>query len=380
MQALEAIYEPQREIQLFSFRIQPRWLIASCVSLFHLAAILLLTFNLHGLKTKKVAQKILVRTVTLNSPATNTYEQPAAPEPMAAPIQAAAPAEPAIEEKAIEEKAVEEPAPKPVSQIEPKAPPKKVEVKKPPVANKVKPKPAPKPIPKPKPKPKVQPKPVPKSVPKPVPKPKPEPKTAAKEAQANDKALKEKAVKEKAAKEKAAQEKAAKEKAAREKAAEARAAKERAQKEKQNALVAAALSSLDSAGKIDNKKGSLAKESGKVAASGPASISNLASESMVTVVASDTACSPYERSYYDELVGRLKLSLKLPEYGQIKLQLTVSSTGKVLSVKGVKSKSKKNSDYVNKTLPKLMLPPFGQNFPGEKEHTFQLTLSNELNY
>lgn len=84
-----------------------------------------------------------------------------------------------------------------------------------------------------------------------------------------------------------------------------------------------------------------------------------------------------ELAYRDELAMRLKLQLKLPEYGEVKLKLKVERSGKVLDVNIVKSTSEKNSAFIKKTLPTLSMPPFGNQFKGESSYTFTITLSND---
>ncbi|MFV0339808.1 MAG: hypothetical protein ACK5MA_04135 [Parachlamydiaceae bacterium] len=83
-----------------------------------------------------------------------------------------------------------------------------------------------------------------------------------------------------------------------------------------------------------------------------------------------------ELSYRDELALRLKLNLKLPEYGEVKLKLKLDRSGKVLDVNIVHSSSEKNSAYIRKTLPGLALPSFGNQFKGESSYTFTITLSS----
>ncbi|NGX54051.1 MAG: hypothetical protein K1000chlam4_00773 [Chlamydiae bacterium] len=82
-----------------------------------------------------------------------------------------------------------------------------------------------------------------------------------------------------------------------------------------------------------------------------------------------------EVRYCDELIGYLQNLLTLPELGDVKLRLTLSRDGKVLSLNVLASANEKNRVYVEKTLPTLTLPPFGKQFQGEKEHAFPITLT-----
>lgn len=85
-----------------------------------------------------------------------------------------------------------------------------------------------------------------------------------------------------------------------------------------------------------------------------------------------------ELSYRDELASRLKLLLRLPEYGDVRIKLTLERSGKVKQVTITKADSTKNRGYIEKTLPSLQFPPFGTNFNGQDSYTFTVTLSNEI--
>lgn len=82
-----------------------------------------------------------------------------------------------------------------------------------------------------------------------------------------------------------------------------------------------------------------------------------------------------EISYRDEVAYRLKIGLKLPDYGEIKIKLTLQKTGKVAQVQIVSSKSEKNKQYVEKVVPTLSFPSFGGQFDGASEYTFLITLT-----
>ena len=81
--------------------------------------------------------------------------------------------------------------------------------------------------------------------------------------------------------------------------------------------------------------------------------------------------------YFTFLSQTLKEELELPDYGSVKLELTVFSNGKVLALRVLNATSAKNRQYLELTLPQLMLPPFGTEFNNEQDHTFTLTFCNE---
>lgn len=93
---------------------------------------------------------------------------------------------------------------------------------------------------------------------------------------------------------------------------------------------------------------------------------------------SDEELSDREMDYREELASRLKLLLRLPEYGDVKIKLTLKRAGSVSKVVIVSSESESNKKYVEKALLGLTFPPFGNNFPGIDDYTFSITLSNAL--
>lgn len=88
--------------------------------------------------------------------------------------------------------------------------------------------------------------------------------------------------------------------------------------------------------------------------------------------------TPREMGYRDELASRLRLLLKLPEHGEVKVKLTLERSGKVANLVIVNSQSAVNKTYIEKKVPGLSFPAFGNNFEGESQYTFIIALSNEL--
>ncbi len=85
-----------------------------------------------------------------------------------------------------------------------------------------------------------------------------------------------------------------------------------------------------------------------------------------------------EITYYDELASRLKLLLRLPEFGEVKIRLTLTRAGRFVKVSIVRAESNANRKYIEKTLPTVKYPSFGNNFSQMNEYTFVIALSNEL--
>ena len=81
--------------------------------------------------------------------------------------------------------------------------------------------------------------------------------------------------------------------------------------------------------------------------------------------------------YFVLLAQTLKEELELPEHGDVKLELTVLSNGRVLKIRVLAAASEKNRKYLELNLPRLILPPFNEDFKYEREHTFTLTFCNE---
>lgn len=85
-----------------------------------------------------------------------------------------------------------------------------------------------------------------------------------------------------------------------------------------------------------------------------------------------------ELSYRDELALSLKRLLKLPERGKVRLKLTITNTGKILKIAITESESNLNKQTLEKVLPTLPLPDYGELFGGKGEHTFSITLTSDL--
>ncbi|MDB6081909.1 MAG: tolA [Chlamydiia bacterium] len=399
----------------FDFENSPSnsWKAAVFISCIHAAIIAFAVFYTSSIE-KERPKKILVNTVTLHprqeaifqethdAQITLTTPSIINEEPVAEPtsiIEKALEEPIAIEkEVALEVSSPQEPAPEePTPTPEPEEEPEVLPPEPKPVSKKVEQKPTKKPLPKQLPKAK----PVKKAIPKPKPKkppakkvekkesPQPQKKTPPQPPKSNpesqkkrEQAKKDQAIKEqhKKAAQKAAQEEVTRKEQERKLAQEAAQRKEQARKQ---ALISDALSSLNQSDAAAHQKKALSGSSGSSSSKGPSKIASLASASCVAITSEPTDGSRLtgqERSYEGELVSRLKLSLRLPDYGEVKIKLTLSRQGKVTKVTVISAKSARNKEYVQKMLPSISFPRFGSSFEGKEEHTFQLSLSNDVSY
>ncbi len=79
--------------------------------------------------------------------------------------------------------------------------------------------------------------------------------------------------------------------------------------------------------------------------------------------------------YLSTLVGYLKQTLNLPEYGEVKIQLTLKQDGSVVKLVVIKTESEKNRKYLETSLPHLRFPHLLEN---KKQETFIVTFCNEI--
>ncbi len=91
-----------------------------------------------------------------------------------------------------------------------------------------------------------------------------------------------------------------------------------------------------------------------------------------------SSLSEQDTSYYIEMIHRIKLQLKLPEYGEVRVELTLDRTGKVHKLYVLSSSSLNNQKYIEKNLTTVHFPPFGSHFPKESIHKFLIAISNDF--
>lgn len=81
--------------------------------------------------------------------------------------------------------------------------------------------------------------------------------------------------------------------------------------------------------------------------------------------------------YTEHLMQTLHQSLTLPEFGEVKIQLTLHQDGRVAKVIVMHAESRKNREYLEKNLPYLQFPSFTGDLCSKKESTFILNFCNE---
>lgn len=90
----------------------------------------------------------------------------------------------------------------------------------------------------------------------------------------------------------------------------------------------------------------------------------------------ETSTKPNETTYHLSLIEFLQSSLQLPEVGQVRLKITLSSPGIISSIQILNSKSEKNAQWLKTQLPLLDLPSFPDFGIVDNVLEFTITFSN----
>lgn len=83
-------------------------------------------------------------------------------------------------------------------------------------------------------------------------------------------------------------------------------------------------------------------------------------------------------SYAEYLAFFLKQELKLPDFGEVKVEITLNKDGSVEKCLVLNSESIKNRRYLEERLPKLTFPNFKTNKTSKEKQHFVLTFCNEM--
>ncbi len=324
-------------------------LIALAVTLTHVALLLWVSFYADLSPPPKSVERLVVKTIQLDE-----YKHPIAASPKPLPVLPTPPPPPP---PVIPEPAAATPIPEPTA-----AAPEPVKIEETAVES-----------------PKIEPKELP-AEPEPQPKPqkKQAPKTAKPAVQKAKEVPKTKQVPKSQPQQKTSQPQPKKPSAVKETKKEnisavnskAEAAKNEAAKAKRRALLANAQKNI---AQIEKNHDKLSENQ---SAAMPAQIDSLQVETFFAETGAQL--NSQEIGYYDELASYLKLKLRLPEYGEVKLKLTLDRSGRFVKVTIVNSKSERNRKHVEKTLATLKYPSFSGNFGNLAQYTFVIALSNDL--
>lgn len=82
-------------------------------------------------------------------------------------------------------------------------------------------------------------------------------------------------------------------------------------------------------------------------------------------------------TYEMAIASFLRQWLKLPEYGSVKVSLTLSPDGKVVKLRTLTSESELNRHFVEERIPRLIFPVAGNNLAKQSNKTLTLVLQNE---
>ncbi len=152
--------------------------------------------------------------------------------------------------------------------------------------------------------------------------------------------------------------------------ADAKAPETNEKQKKQQELLAKAKESI---AKIDLKKEKLQS----ITSDEPAVKQIIALQSEATTAQVSGTFGVQETSYISDLVFRLKCGLKLPEFGDVTIDLIISKFGIAESVTIVTSASRINAKYAEETIPTILFAPFEGNFGAATKYTFRITLSSK---
>ncbi len=156
------------------------------------------------------------------------------------------------------------------------------------------------------------------------------------------------------------------------------AAAQEAARQKEQALLAKAKETLAKMGETRDKMSSSSSSVNLEAAALPQELGVLQVDALPWgETGSSGEWGTKEISYSDEVAYRLKMALRFPDYGAVKIKLTLDRTGRIVKVETVQSESSKNKAYVESKIPTLLFPSFGQRFQGVQQNTFVITLQND---
>lgn len=81
-------------------------------------------------------------------------------------------------------------------------------------------------------------------------------------------------------------------------------------------------------------------------------------------------------NYGEKIVAYLQNALELPELGEVKVDLELDFSGRIVRVDVIEAKSKKNGEFLKKRLPELALPCFNEGRKSDATVVFTITFKN----
>ncbi|HEY2810202.1 MAG TPA: hypothetical protein VGJ00_02275 [Rhabdochlamydiaceae bacterium] len=85
-----------------------------------------------------------------------------------------------------------------------------------------------------------------------------------------------------------------------------------------------------------------------------------------------------EEDYVHSLTNQMHASLHLPDFGEVKIELTLRQDGTIAKLRVLKAESDKNRQYLESHLPQLKFSCLKGAYAKQKEYTFVLNFCNEL--
>ena len=128
----------------------------------------------------------------------------------------------------------------------------------------------------------------------------------------------------------------------------------------------------ESIAKIDVKQDKIQRKNKEQVSS---SLKPLAVDTPISSDSFDTKNS--EIAYTEMLIAYLREQLYLPEFGEVKVRLTLFSNGKVAKLVVLKTESEKNRQYIENNLPLVEFPSLKEVFNNQESKTFVFAFCNE---
>jgi outer membrane biosynthesis protein TonB len=86
----------------------------------------------------------------------------------------------------------------------------------------------------------------------------------------------------------------------------------------------------------------------------------------------------FVQEQYDPIISYLHHALRLPDYGEVKVSITIRPDGTVAKVVVLKAESANNKAYLERELPSLVFPRDVQRLSGDRERVFVVVFCNEV--